>query len=209
LLDEEALSGEMNLSGVSKISAEKFGTFINNEGSDSGYSHFQPLLDSLEYVPSKLENVPDIVITEGVYDWYVFSFFNEIILKNEKIKFYPGKGAGHLDDIIRLYLCWGRNFIVLLDGDAEGETQKKRYIDIFGDVLSKKIFTLTDIDTSFSTPEKLFTLNDFKELGTTGKKKELYVRIIEKYSQKEVVEFENETTDKFKQIEDFIIQKLK
>lgn len=57
----------------------------------------------------------------------------------------PGGGAGTLDQLIALYIGWGREFVVLLDSDGEGERQKARYVDKFGLALTDRLFTLGDL----------------------------------------------------------------
>ncbi|HDN94955.1 MAG TPA: hypothetical protein ENG76_02610 [Nitrospirae bacterium] len=79
----------------------------------------------------------------------------------------PGGGAGSLDQPIQLYFGWGRNFIILLDSDGEGKTQKNRYLDKFG--LGARIFTLADADESWGNNgmESLFTKDEQINMQTT------------------------------------------
>ena len=113
-------------------------------GSDN-ISYFQPILDRLDYQPSRLEPIPNIVILEGKNDWYVLRYFEKIILKRSiGLNFYPGAGRDKLGEIIRLYLAWGKHFIVLLDGD-DGVKSKGRYVKEFGDFVKDRIFTIKDV----------------------------------------------------------------
>jgi len=77
-------------------------------------TYFQPILDALEYSPSKLENIPNIVLTEGKYDYYTFKYFRDNYFKTKfnKINFFPGGGAGKQETIIGLYIAWGKTFSV-------------------------------------------------------------------------------------------------
>jgi predicted ATP-dependent endonuclease of OLD family len=123
-------------------------------------TYFQPVLDAIEYSPGLLEEVPDIVLTEGKNDYYTFRYIDEIIFGNEpnSLKLYPGNGADRNNQIIATYLAWGRDFTIFLDGDAAGETAKKRYQKEFGVVLDGNVVTLKDIDATFAFPtENLFT----------------------------------------------------
>ena len=45
-------------------------------------SYFQPILDKLDYKPSIVEPIPDIVITEGKNDWYTLKYFSRINSKD-------------------------------------------------------------------------------------------------------------------------------
>jgi predicted ATPase len=109
-------------------------------------TYLQPILDVLAYQPSKLENIPEVVMLEGKNDFYSLSFMGRRASAPPSLNFLPGNGAGSLDHAIRLYLGWGRKFVVLLDGDKEGIKQKKRYIEEFGSLVSQRVITLADID---------------------------------------------------------------
>jgi energy-coupling factor transporter ATP-binding protein EcfA2 len=130
-------------------------------------TYFQPILDCIEYQPGLLEEVPNIIITEGKNDYYTFRYINEIMLGgyNTELKFYPGSGADRNNQIIATYLAWSRDFVILLDGDVAGEKAKKRYLADFGLVVESKIITLKDIDKSFSfATEDLFTETEKLEI---------------------------------------------
>ncbi len=145
-----------------EIEAYKYKQFVSNHPNQASY--FQPILDVLDYQPGLLENVPNIVITEGKFDYFTFKYFKEIVFGNTSnaYSFYPGHGATKLDLVIGLYEAWGRKYIVILDSDKEGLGQKTRYIKELSD--RDHIFTLEDIDTSLGkiATEKLF--NDDERL---------------------------------------------
>lgn len=148
-LDMDKKFGEEDFNdSKTDIVADRYYSFVSTYPNDE--THYQPILDVLDYQPSKLELVPKIVIPEGKFDFYIFNYVQELYLKpKNKINFYPGAGKDKHDSIISLYLSWGRDFLVLLDGDKGGEEAKERYLSEFGKVCEGKIFTLTDIDASF------------------------------------------------------------
>jgi len=112
-------------------------------------TYFQPVLDVLDYKPGNLENIPDVVMVEGKNDFYTLKLFNKN-LRFSDINLMPGgAGASGLDHVIRLYLGWGRNFLVLLDADVEGESQKKRYESLFGPALERRVVTLADVSAEW------------------------------------------------------------
>ena len=93
-------------------------------------SYFQPILDKLDYAPSLLNPNQKVVMVEGKNDFYMLSYFREIIFKGEHdYRFIPSSGANDIGPLISLYLGWGRDFIVLLDDDREGTAAAKRYRD--------------------------------------------------------------------------------
>ena len=111
-------------------------------------TYFKPVLDVLDYNPSKLENIPNIVMVEGKNDFYTMAYLKRCLSYKDDINLMQGNGSGSLDAVIRLYVAWGREFIILLDSDGEGEKQKKRYNDIFGALVKDRIFLLrTSIKT--------------------------------------------------------------
>jgi energy-coupling factor transporter ATP-binding protein EcfA2 len=122
-------------------------------------AYFQPILDVLDYAPSNLESLPNCVFMEGKNDFYTLAYFQEVIFnKTRKLNIAPSTGSGNLDTLISLYIGWGKDFVILLDSDKEGKTQKQRYIDKFGIIVEPRIFTMEDIDQIWSKHqmEKLF-----------------------------------------------------
>ncbi len=107
----------MSLEEGAKITAIKYYTYVGSGLGSDNVSYFQPILDRLDYQPSIVEPIPNIVILEGKNDWYTFRYFEDLLKRNNKLNFYPGAGRDKLYDIIRLYLSWGKSFVVLLDGD--------------------------------------------------------------------------------------------
>ncbi len=128
-----------------KISLYKYRDFAAQHPDQTTY--FQPILDVLDYSPSKLENIPDVVMIEGKNDFYTLKYFNKLLPTSYDLNLMPGGGAGSLDAPIQLYLGWGRNFIVILDSDEAGEKEKSRYVEKFGGLVSDRIFSLGDIDS--------------------------------------------------------------
>jgi hypothetical protein len=124
--------------------------------------YFQPILDVLEYKPSNLEFVPDILMLEGKTDFYTFNYFNNQYYHFSDFHVLPGGGSGSLSGIIQLYLAWGRNFVIILDSDKEGRDSKKHYLDTFGSILNDRIFTLIDINNIWNNHaiEKLISDSD-------------------------------------------------
>lgn len=140
------------------IKATIYKQFVSANPTQQDY--FQPILDSLEHQPGLLERIPDIILTEGKFDYYILKYINEIVLnsKFKQLHFYPGSGADGNDQVIKLYMAWGRNFKILLDGDKGGERAKGRYLKIFGTGISEQIIIFTDLDKSWNIPiERLFT----------------------------------------------------
>lgn len=197
------------------ISLYKYRTFAANHPDQTTY--FQPVLDVLNYSPSKLENVPNVVMVEGKNDFYTLKYFQQI-LHHKNIHLMPGGGAGSLDDVIRLYTAWGRNFIVLLDSDEAGITQKERYKNLFGGIVENRIFTLEDIESAWKKKglEFLVEENDRSLIQNTlypdakqFNKTHFNRAIQELFLTKRKISLMQLTQERFEVILDFCEQKLK
>ncbi|BAY15831.1 DNA replication and repair protein RecF [Anabaenopsis circularis NIES-21] len=198
------------------IEVQRYRAFINQHPNQQTY--YQPILDVLEYRPSNLETVIDVIMLEGKNDFYTLSYFQEIIIKPEqKLAFLPGTGSGSLDTVIRLYSAWGRNFIVLLDSDAEGRKQKTRYQEVFKGIIQDRLFLLEDVDNSWSNyaMEKLFDSNDLLNIQKSVfaetqnfDKKQFNIAIQENLAKRVAIPLSNTTIGKFKKLLNFLNESL-
>ena len=198
-----------------KISAERYKTFISSNPSESSY--FQPILDVLEYAPSRLEFVPNTVMVEGKTDYYIINYFAQLHFGNEfKFSVLPGSNAASLEIPIRLYLCWGRNFTVIYDGDKAGTEAKRKMERSFGPVVTGKLYTLDDVDKTWSNTriEKLITDSDKKSvinhvfLDNVVNKNRLNKSLQELFLKREKFAFGDKTEDNMKRLLNFIKLKL-
>ena len=147
------------------IKAIPYRRFVGNHPTEKDY--FQPILDKIEYQPSLLEQVPDVIVTEGKYDYYTFNYINHVILGGRyDLRFYPGAGVNKLADIFRLYLAWGRPVLAIFDSDRPGKSAKKRYVRDVSAELSSSIYVLSEINSAWEdyTTESLFFDEDKKAI---------------------------------------------
>jgi predicted ATP-dependent endonuclease of OLD family len=198
------------------ISIYKYREFATKFPSQTSY--FQPILEILDYAPSNLEFVPEVVITEGKNDYYMFDYFQSVInTRHPTISIIPGISSTNLENIISLYLGWGRNFIVLLDADKEGCLQKKRYLDLFGISLENRIFSYDDIESDWKNKELEQLIDEGDKLSLQTKcypdsvkfsKKVFHRSVQELYLKQEVFNFSKDTVDNLNKILAFIKNKL-
>ena len=224
VVENEAISTD-NLEGAltdteAKINVSKYYNFVNKSKDISQSIFFQPILDRLEYSPSGLELKPHITICEGKFDWYTFNYLSEVILEDEfEYNFYPGTGKDNLGDIIRLYLSWGCDFTIVIDGDEPSQLAKETYLKEFPEILLDKIYTYKDILNLECPTEDLFTENDKKILCDTAFGKGTYnnviaekkvfkskfnFSIIQLLASKLKVDLDPLTIERFKSVFDFI-----
>ena len=129
----------------SKIVIERYRKFSITHPDQTTY--YQPILDVLEYKPSNLELPRDAVFLEGKNDSYSLLLGSmQAGVNLAKTAFVPGTGSGNMECLIRLYLGWGRKFVILLDDDKAGISEKRRYEGLFGVGVGERIFTLADVD---------------------------------------------------------------
>ena len=207
---------DINSFKPTNIEVEKYRTFVSHHPSQ--HTYYQPILDVLEYRPSNLEAIEDVIMLEGKNDFYVLSYLQDVILENErKIQFLPGTGSGSLDTAIQLYYAWGKKFSILLDSDDEGRKQKQRYQNLFGSIVANRVFVLEDIDASWKeyASEKIFTSTDalLVQNSIFVDKKKLNKRLFnlaiqENFSNKTPVSLSKDTTDRFEKILTFLRSSL-
>ena len=198
------------------VEVKKYRTFVSQHPNQ--HTYYQPILDVLEYRPSNLEAIRDVIMVEGKNDFYTLSYFQNIIFRSERtIPILPGTSASNLTTVIQLYYAWGKKFIVLLDGDNEGKKQKKRYYDTFGSIVTDRIFTLGDVDSSWEgyTTERLLesvdALNIQKSVYSNEEKfskKFLNLALQENLVNSSSVNLSKTTKDRFKKLLDFLSNAL-
>jgi predicted ATP-dependent endonuclease of OLD family len=178
------------------ISATPYRRFVAENPGETSY--FQPVLDLLDYRPSALEPVPEVVLVEGKSDFFMLRYAREVLGLGAAVNLVPGGGAGTLEPLIRLYVGWGKGFLVLLDGDSEGNRQKRRYESEFGPLVAERCLLLSELckDDSTKEIEELLTKGDRRKIiaaifsdqeGTPKPKKAFSQAILELYARREAV----------------------
>lgn len=81
----------------------------------------------------------DIVILEGITDFYLFELLKKYKHISQHIKFIPGAGAENSSSLISIAIAFAENFLVLLDNDIDGKKAKIRYTEYFGDSIKNNI----------------------------------------------------------------------
>lgn len=198
------------------ITLHRYRQFVAQHPNQTTY--FQPVLDVLDYSPGKLENVPNVVMLEGKNDYYTLKYIQEKILNRVgQIHLMPGGGAGSLDDAIRLYLAWGREFVVLLDSDKAGVKEKQRYENLFGVLVKDRIFSLEDINPKWKKTQMESILEQIDQnkiqqtvyKGSTAFSKKDFNRAIQElYLTNQSLKLTARTTARFTKILEFCSQKL-
>ena len=198
------------------VKVERYRHFVGQN--PEKVTFFQPILDTLDYVPSNLEYIPQATFLEGKNDYYLIEYFRSISDgTSSSFGFIPGIGASGLDTVLALYLGWGRQFLVLLDDDKEGRKNKNRYQREWM-LADDQVFTLADVDKSWSgsSTQHLIEDEDIERLrsefypSSTRKltKKQIVKAIQELLMREESRIFSPNTVSRFLHIVDFCAAKL-
>lgn len=131
-----------------RITAERYRAFVGQNADKITY--FQPVLDRIDYSPSKFDFDKPSLLVEGKGDYIIIEYIKQVILKDTAAPFIiPTRGATGMGDLIGLLAGWAIPFCVLLDDDKEGRASKSTYISEWG--LSEDIImTYRDINESMS-----------------------------------------------------------
>jgi len=184
------------------IKVTPYRSFVGQSPNKSTY--YQPILDALDYKPNILEHHSNTVMVEGKGDFYVFTYFKDVILENKSnLQFLPSSGASGLGSLISLYLGWGYKFKILLDDDFAGIKARKRYMkDWYLD--DTVVETLGSINSNLAdkkledmiTPEGIDIIK--KDLNIDDISKSHLVRFFQdKFARKEKIEFDDGTKNNF------------
>ncbi len=201
------------------ISAIPYKNFVAQYPNEE--DHFKPILDALQYTPSKLEIVSSTIFTEGKNDYYIFKYISDVLFeKKYDLHFYPGAGVDKYDDPFRLYLAWNRSFVALFDSDKGGKDARERYVKEIGPDVENRIFTFEDMDQKwkkleteelFSETEKIKIIQSCFE---DHERKDGYVKskfntaIQELHIRSQKFEFNKTTLGKFEKILGFLKEKV-
>ncbi|QFS93794.1 recombination protein F [Mycobacterium sp. THAF192] len=207
----------LRMGNRTSISAVRYREFVSKHPDQQSY--FQPVLDLLEYRPSTLEPVPNVVLVEGKSDFYLIRYMIDVIGVKREIRTVPGGGAGSLDPVIRLHIGWGKSFVVLLDGDQPGQDQKRRYETEFGPMLTQRCVLLPEVceDAKVIEAEHLLSDSDRRTIkdavyasgeNRPAAKKALRNAVIELLARGEAVTIEASTVERFEKLIDNLNARL-
>ena len=133
------------------IKVATYRSFVNQHPTQTSY--FQPILDRLNVVPSRFDLTKASVVVEGKSDYYVLRYAAKAANKAE-LPILPAVGAGTFGALASLHVGWNLNFLFVLDGDAQGKAEKKRYHSDFG-IPEKRIVTIDELSPGINVIEDL------------------------------------------------------
>ena len=177
-------------------------------------SAFQPITDALQIKPLILDlNCKNILITEGIYDYYAFEMFKG----KREINVLPSTNAESIKYFISLMIAWQMNYKALWDNDDEGRAEKKSAEEFFGEVEANNNFYLLPHKTSRTKKtilQNLFVGSDFAmikdELGLNKNSsfEKTILSLFYSNDKNEILKkVSKETKDNFKKVFDLLFKK--
>lgn len=200
--DELSYSGEFHVQETD-IQVIPYRRFVGENNDKATY--YQPILDALDYTPAILDHQSKTVMVEGKGDFYLFSYFKDIIFDGTPdVQFLPSSGANDLGPLISLYLGWGYSFKILLDDDSAGRMAQTRYLDEWF-LADRQVHTIGNLHPTLKN-KKLEDLISFKDKDSIKKslginkltKKQLARFFQDKSATKNTFTFDEETKENMK-----------
>lgn len=142
-------------------------------------SAYQPVLDALEVKPPLLQYQKDnIVLVEGIYDYYSFKMFC-----SPRIDFFPCAGASSIVNQIPFMIFMDKKYLSMWDNDQEGRSRLSKAKMHFGEREAEKFFTLSTINNQEDATLEDYFINqeveNYKEKILGDTKTSLYKLIID------------------------------
>ncbi len=148
------------------ISLEKYRTFVGSNPDKTTY--FQPVLDRLQVIPSKLDSLKPCVLLEGKGDYLILkSGLRLCDIPTDDYALVPTRGADHFGEIVGIMLGWGVNFSLCFDADTKGKKAQKEYLTNWS-LPAERAFTLSEFDRSLDglTIEGLLDTSDLNFISS-------------------------------------------
>lgn len=155
------------------VAIQKYRSFVGENPDKSTY--FQPVLDRLQVVPSRLDALQPSVLVEGKGDYLVLRYGLFLCgLPDKDYAVLPTRGADHFSELVGILLGWGVNFALCFDADPKGTKACAEYRRDWA-MSEARAFTLQDVAANLAgkTIEGLLDSEDnaliAKHYGIVGK----------------------------------------
>lgn len=123
-------------------------------------SAYQPILEALEVKPPLLEySVDNIVMVEGIYDYYSFKMFTD-----DSISYFPCVSATSIIHQIQYMIFLNKNYLALWDNDGMGREMKQKAEELFGEIESERFIVLDSMKPGDTCMEDFYDLEELRVL---------------------------------------------
>lgn len=127
------------------VQVVRYRTFVGENPDKTTY--FQPVLDRLQVVPSRLDALQPSVLVEGKGDYLILAHGLSALELGGDYAVIPTRGADHFDEIVGIMLGWGVNFAICCDDDPSGRKTVAEFRDHWG-MEPVRVFALDEVDVS-------------------------------------------------------------
>jgi energy-coupling factor transporter ATP-binding protein EcfA2 len=158
-IDYADVSGEQKRAKGVKIDAIRYRDFVSQSDDTLGrMTYFQPVLDRLDIKPSRLDIQTECIVVEGKSDFHILTYIKRNYLKSA-LPIVPAFGATTMRPVVGILRGWASRFLVLLDGDEEGQKAAAAYradLDLGNEVvlLSDLVPTIKEIEGLISSEDR-------------------------------------------------------
>jgi ABC-type Mn2+/Zn2+ transport system ATPase subunit len=144
---DDLLARPKSASRHTDVDAVRYRAFVGNNPDKITY--FQPVLDRLQVVPSRLDSLQPSVLVEGKGDYLILKHGLRSLKTPGDYAIIPTRGADHFEELMGILLGWGINFALCCDDDTSGKKAVAEFRDNWG-MEASRVFTLAEVDTSLS-----------------------------------------------------------
>ncbi|QBX37252.1 hypothetical protein E4M02_02435 [Brevundimonas sp. S30B] len=130
------------------IKVQKYRTFVGLNADKATY--FQPVLDRLQVVPSRLDALQPSVLVEGKGDYLILMYgLKSYGLWDGSYSIIPTRGADGFEELAGIMLGWGVNFVLCFDDDKKGRAACESFRSEWC-ISRDKAFTLAEVHPSLA-----------------------------------------------------------
>lgn len=142
---DDLLERPKSVSRHTDVDAVRYRAFVGTNPDKTTY--FQPVLDRLQVIPSRLDALQPSVLVEGKGDYLILRHGLLSLNTLGDYAIIPTRGADHLEELVGIMLGWGVNFAICFDDDPAGRRAVSDFTENWG-MPKASVFTLADVDAS-------------------------------------------------------------
>ncbi|HMG14218.1 MAG TPA: AAA family ATPase [Saprospiraceae bacterium] len=174
-------------------------------------SAYQSIYDALEVRPPLVEyDFDNVILLEGIYDYYSFSMFTE-----NNLAYFPCVSASSINNQIPYMIFLGKKYLALWDNDNEGRTRREKALNQFGEVEGRKFLILNQIgENQITRLEEYFDNNELEKyrkevIGTNQAFEKTVLELFYSENKKQnILKYFKNTKKNFQKMEQVLIEKL-
>ena len=162
---DDLLERPKSVSRHTDVDAVRYRAFVGTNPDKTTY--FQPVLDRLQVIPSRLDSLQPSILVEGKGDYLILRHGLSSLNALGDYAIIPTRGADHFEELVGIMLGWGVNFAICCDDDPAGRRAVSDFTENWG-MQKPSVFTLADVDASLKgkTIEGMLEDSDRQLIGS-------------------------------------------